>query len=122
MRDSPARLDARRPTGHCLDLLQHVPGRSGHDRGEEGLVVGKRRQHQALDSRQPRAQFAADLDAVAIWKPDVEHRHIGTERDTSGRRLGSGSRLTDDLDVAVGFEHAPQAASDDLVIVYQEHS
>ena len=46
-RESPAptaRIARRRSSG--LHLLQHVPGRAGHDRGEQRLVVGERGEHQ----------------------------------------------------------------------------
>ena len=59
------------------DLLEQVAGGAGHDRLEQRLVVGERREHEALDLRVLRPDLAAHLDAVAVGQPDVEHRDVG---------------------------------------------
>src|SRR6266511_1575652 len=67
---------------HCLndvvalDLLQDVTGRARHDRVEQGLIVGKRSEHEATDLRMPRTDLTADLDPVTVGQPNVEQRYI----------------------------------------------
>ena len=74
------------------DLLEHVAGRAGHDRGEQRLVVVVRREDQRLDRRVDRPDVAADLDARAVGQPRVEHRHVGAQRRDPARRVLGASR------------------------------
>jgi hypothetical protein len=69
----------------ALDLFQDIAGRTAHDRLEERLVVGKRREHEALDLGRVCSDRTAHPDTVTIGKPDVEHRDI---------RLGGGMRAS----------------------------
>ena len=106
----------------AADLLEHVAGRPGHDRGVDGLVLGERGQHDAGDLRVPGADLAADLDPVAVGQPDVEDGHVGRGgRDPPVGLLGR-SGLADDLEVVLRLEQLAQPAADDLVIVEQEHA
>ena len=73
-----------------------------------------------LDLGMRRSDFAAHLDAVAIGKPHVEDRDVGTRRRDAAERLFGGSGLADDLEVVLGFEELPQPAPNDLVVVEQE--
>jgi signal transduction histidine kinase len=68
-----------------------------------------------------RADLPADLHTVTVGQADVEHGDIGTRRRDSGQRLGSGSGLADDFEVALRLEQLLDAAPDDLVVVEQEH-
>ncbi len=71
-------------------LLQDVAGRSRHDRGDQRLVVGVRRQHHAGDARGRRSDFPADLDAAAIGQPDIEN---GDPRLVGGVRSGASATV-----------------------------
>ena len=55
------------------------------------------------------ADLAADLDAVAVGQPDVEHGHVGPQRAGCGCSASSaGAGLADDLDVVLGLEQLAQ--------------
>ena len=73
VRDAADRVDDVGPS----HLLQEVAGRAGHDRLEERLVVGERRQHEALDLGMGGTDLAADLDAGTVGELHVEDRHVG---------------------------------------------
>ncbi len=105
----------------ALDLLEQVAGGAGHDRVEEGFVVGERREDEALDGAVERAHLAADLDAVAVGQAHVDDRDVGLRRGDAGDALGGGAGLADDLDVVLRLEQLPDPAADDLVVVQQEH-
>ena len=103
-------------------LLQHVARGARHDRAEQRLVVGERRQHQAGDLRMLRADLAAHLDAVAVGEADVEDGDVRARgRDPAVGLLG-GSGLADDLEVVLGLEQFADAAAHDLVVVEEEHA
>jgi hypothetical protein len=68
-----------------------------------------------------RADLATDVDAVAVRQAGVEHRHVGPKRGDAANGLERGSRLPDDLDVAIVLEEIAQAGADHLVVVEQEH-
>jgi signal transduction histidine kinase len=103
------------------DLLQHVPGRAGHDRVHQRVVVGERGQHEAGHFRQLGADLPADGHAVPVRQPDIEHGHVGSQRRDPGQGGGSGPSLTDHGDVAFGLKHVADASPDDLMVVKQEH-
>ena len=58
------------------DLLEDVAGGAAHDRLEQRLVVAERREHEALHLGEAGPDLPAHLDAIAVRKPDVEHRHV----------------------------------------------
>jgi two-component system, NarL family, sensor histidine kinase DevS len=103
------------------DLLEHVPGRTRHDRVHQRVVIRERGQHQAGHLGQPGTDLPADGNAVPVRQPDVKHGHVRPERGDPGDRRGRRARLADDLDVAFGLKHVADAPADDLVIVEQEH-
>ena len=105
----------------ALDLLEEITGRAGHDRVEQGLVVGERRKHEAPDLGIPGTDLAADLHSVAVGKADVEQRDIGSCWRNPGEGLLGRACLADYLDVAFLFEQMRQSAANDVVVVEQEH-
>ena len=76
----------------AADLLEHVAGRSGHDRIQQRLVVAERGEHQAGYLRRPRPDFPADRHPVTIGQPDIEHRDGGAQRRNLGQCGGCGAR------------------------------
>nr|BFE73553.1 hypothetical protein GCM10020092_068540 [Actinoplanes digitatis] len=96
------------------------PEALSHDRREERLVVLVRGQDQALDGRVDGPDVAADVDAVAVGQPGVEHGNVGTQRGDAAGRLLSRAGFADHLDVAVGLEQIEQAAADHLVVVEEK--
>jgi signal transduction histidine kinase len=121
--ERPAAGDGAHRLDHvgALDLLEDVTRGTGHDRLEQRLVVGERREHEALDLGMGRADLSADLHAVTVGQADVEHRDVGTGRRDARQGLGGGSGLAHDFEVAVRLEELLDAATDDLVVIEQEH-
>jgi signal transduction histidine kinase len=105
----------------ALDLLEHVPRSARHDRLEQRLVIGERREHEALDVGMRRPDLTADLHTVAVGESNVEHRHIGPRRRDARQRLGRSPGLAHDLEVTVRLEELPDAATHDLVVVEEEY-
>ena len=106
----------------ALDLLEDVPRRARHDRLEERFVIRKRRKHEALDVGMGRTDLPAHLHAVTVGEADVEHRDVRTRRRDACQRLGRGSCLADDFEVAVRLEELLDATPDDLVVIEEEYS
>ena len=75
-----------------LDLLEDVAVGAGHDRVEQGLVVGVRGEHQAVDLGVLRADLAAHLDAVAVGQATRRARRRRGTWPGSGRRPPRPSR------------------------------
>jgi hypothetical protein len=88
----------------AADLLEHVPGRTGHDRVEQRFVIAERGEHQARDLRHRRPDLATDPHAVNIRQPDVEHGHIRPQRGNPGQRRGRCPGFAHDLDVRLGLQ------------------
>ena len=106
----------------AADLLQQVARRAGHDRIEERLVIGERREDQALDLRVGRSDLAAHLDPVAVGQLDVEHGDVGAGgRDASEASSAVPASPTTSMS-PLGLEQVPQAAAHDLVVVEEEHT
>ena len=103
------------------DLLEHVPGRTRHDRVHQRVVIGERGQHEAGHLGQLGPDLPADGNAVPVRQPDVKHCHVRPQRGDPGERRRRRARLADDLDVALGLKHVADAPADDLVVVEQEH-
>ena len=66
------------------------------------------------------ADRPADLDAGAVGKPRVEHRHVGAQRRDAGGGLRGQPGLADHDDVAGRLQQRAQSVPDDLVVVEQE--
>src|SRR4029453_9951965 len=62
------------------DLLEGIPGGPGHDRGEQGLVVGEGGEHQHLGGRVGGADVAGGLDPGAVLEADVHEDDVGQGR------------------------------------------
>jgi hypothetical protein len=105
-----------------VDLLEHVPGRSGHDRIQHRLLTAEAREHQAGHLGHPGADLPADRHPVTIRQPDIEHCHIGAQCRNAGQRVGCGASLADHLDVRLGLQQAPYPLADDLVVVQDKHT
>ena len=103
------------------DLLEHIARRTGDDRAEDGFVVGERSQHQARDLGMFGSDVSADLDAVTIGQPHVEHGDVRGRRRQELVGLLRGAGFTDDLQVVFGLEQLAYPATHDLVIVEEEH-
>ena len=104
----------------AADVLEHVARGAGHDRVEERLVVGVRREHQAARVGHLGADVAAHLDAAAVGQAHVEHGDVGLRGADPRQRLLDGAGLADDLHVGLEAEQLGDAATDDLVVVEQE--
>jgi hypothetical protein len=63
----------------------------------------------------------ADLYAVAVGQPDIEHRDIWFDQWNSQQRVDGGASLANDLDVAAVFQQFLEAASDHVVVVEDKH-
>ena len=121
--DSPT-ATRRRKRGHqiaALDLLEHVAAGAGQDGGEQRLVVGVGRQHQALQLGHGRTQVPAHLHTIAIGQADVEHGHVGPARRHPGQRFLGRGALSDHGEVFLGLEELAQAPPDHFVVVEKEH-
>jgi hypothetical protein len=101
-------------------LLRYVARGTGHDRAEKRLIVAVSGEHQARGLRQRGADFPADRDAVPVGQPDIENRHVRTQRGHPGQRRRRGLRLADHVDVRLGGQQGPDAAPEDLVVIDEE--
>src|SRR5437588_7551340 len=96
-------------TPHGADQLgrrrrfQHVSGRSGHDRGEQGIIVRVGREHQDIAGGDARLDLPGRLDATAAGEPDVHHHHVGLRSNGIGNRIWSGARFGHDPVVTLGI-------------------
>ena len=126
-----ARVEQRLPRRHPPDgvdqlgsfhLLQHIAGGARHDRLEQRLVVGERREHDALEIGPGRPHLAAHLDAAAVGQAHVEHRYVGVRRGDAAQRLLGRSGLGHHLDVGLGIEQLAQPPPHDLVVIEEEHA
>ena len=124
------RVQQRMPRGHladvahqvrAADLLEHIPGRPGHDGVEERLVIGERGQHQTGHLRMARADVAAHFHAAAIRQPDVKDGHPRTREGDPLEGLLGGSGLAHHLHVAVRFQETAQPLANNLMVVEKEH-
>jgi len=116
--DRPYRLDQV----VAADLLEDIAGGAGHDRGEQGLVVGEGGEHQHLGLGSGGADLAGGLDAAAVLEPDVHDDHVGEGAVGFGDGLADGGCLGADDDVVVGGQQGLDAVADDLVVVDQHHA
>src|SRR2546423_3898041 len=69
----------------------------------------------------PLANLTADLYAAAVGQPDIEHRDIWFSQWNIRPRLDGGAGLANDLDVAAVFQQFLEAASDNVVVIEDEH-
>ena len=83
----------------AADLLEDVARRSRHDRVEECLVVGVRREHETARLRHRVAHLAAHLDPTAVGQPHVEHGDIRPRRRDARKSLRGAARLAHDLEI-----------------------
>lgn len=116
LRDAPHGVD---DVG-ALQLLEQVAGRAGDDGLEHRLVVGERREHDALDLRVRRTDLTAHFDTVAVGKAHVEDGDVGPGRRDARERLLDGPGLAHHLDVVLGLEQVAHPDPDDLVVVEEE--
>src|SRR6266540_4879832 len=105
-----------------LDLLQDIAGGSGHDRGEEGVVVGERGQNQDLDLWAAGLDLSSGLDPAPVGEAHVHDYDVGTSALGLFDRVTHGAGLAGHNDVLAGFEHGRDAASDYLVVVNEQDS
>src|SRR5690606_25146031 len=128
-----ARADARREQGaargdlaHALDepagadLLEHVAGCSREHGGPARLVVVVGGEDEAPRVGVRRADGAAQLDAVAVGEPHVEHDDIRPRHLDLREGAAHLARLADHLEVALGVDEVGDAAPHDLVVVDEE--
>src|SRR6266849_1437330 len=104
----------------AADLLEHVAGGAGHDRGEQRLVVRERREHQHLRLLEPGADLTRGLDAATVRQPDVHHHHVRARALSLRDGLLHGAGLRHDGKVVVGVDQGFHAIAHDLVVV-DEH-
>src|SRR6266480_4533498 len=76
--------------------FQHVSGRSGHDRGEQGIIVRVGREHQDIAGGDARLDLPGRLDAAAAGEPDIHHHNVGLRANGAGNRIWSGARFGHD--------------------------
>ena len=76
-----------------LDLFEDIAGRAGHDRGEQGLVVGEGGQHQDLGGGAGGADVAGGLDPGAVLEADVHHHDVGQGLGGGGHGVAGGAGL-----------------------------
>ena len=105
----------------AADLLEDVAGRSRHDRGDQGLVVRVRREHDADDVRIGRPHFPTDLDPAPVRQSHVEDGHVGFQGGDARQCIGHGPGLAHHGDVVTRLEQCAQSRADDLMIVKQKY-
>ena len=59
---------------------------------------------------------------VPVGQPDIQHCHIGVQRQDLGHRARCRAGLADHLDVRLGLQQAAHSPADDLLIVQDEHA
>ena len=101
-------------------LLEDIAGRPRHDGGDQRLVVGVGREHDARDLREARPDLPTDLDAAAVGQAHVEDGHVGPGGRDAAQGLSDRAGLADHLDVVGRLEERPQAGPHHLVVVEQE--
>ena len=104
------------------DLLEQVAGCAGEDGGVDGLVVGERGQHHAGDLGAAGADLAAHLDPAAVGQAHVEDGDVRVGHGDAVVGFLGAARLADDLEVVLGVDELTKPATDDLVVVEQEHT
>jgi hypothetical protein len=105
----------------AADLFEDVAGRAGHDRGEQGLVVGEAGQHQDLGGGAGGADVAGGLDPGAVGEADVHHDHIGQGLGGDRDRVAGGAGLGAHDHVGDVGEQQLDAVADDLMVIDQHH-
>src|SRR5205823_13616876 len=75
---------------------------------------------EAADLRIAGPHVPADLDATALGKLDIHDGDVGAGGGDPGHRLSHGPRLAHDGHVGFRFESAPEAESQDLVVIDEE--
>src|SRR6476620_1651570 len=103
------------------NLFQDVSGGAGHDRREEGFVIGERGKHQHVRGRMMRADLSGRLDPAPVGEPDVHHDHIRLGPVGLVDRLLDRSCLGGYVDVVFRCKHRSDAVSHYLVVVNQHH-
>jgi hypothetical protein len=97
------------PRGACPEGVHHV------------VVKVERGQHHHAGRGQARQEPSGRLYAVDFWHPDVHQHEIRRTAQRLGYGLAPVSRLGDDLDVRLGLEYEPDAATDQRLIVGEQH-
>ena len=121
------RLPGRHPA-HVVDqavpadLLEDVARGPGHDRGEQGLVIGVGREHDARRARQPGPDVPADLDTAAVREAHVEDGDVGLQGRDPAHRLRRRAGLPHHLQVIGRLEQGAQSGADDLVVIEEEYA
>src|SRR6187431_2088831 len=99
------------------NLLEQVARCSGHDGGEECLLVVERGQYHAVDLRMRRANLSADLDPAAIGQARIEQGDVWSRGRNASQRLSGISGLPNNLDVISGIEQVREATPHQLMII-----
>ena len=87
------------------DLLEQVAGRARHDRVEQRLVVGERREHQARRCRARSERISRHTSTpLPSGSRTSSTATSGCSRRDARQRLVGRPRLADDLDVVLGLE------------------
>ena len=101
-------------------FLGDEPFRAGLRRLDERGSVGQTRTDEDPRGGREIVDLAADLDAVAIGQPHVEHDHVGTQVPGECECLAPRSRLSHDAQVVLCLEERSETFSDESVIVHDQ--
>ena len=105
----------------AADLLEHVPGRAGHDRVEQRLLVAERGQHQAGHLGHPGPDLPAHRHPVPVRQPHVQDGHVGAQRLDPGQRRGCRPGLAGHPDIRLRLQQVTDTPADHLVVIEEEH-
>ncbi len=105
----------------AADLLEHVAGRSGHDRSSSDTAVAERRCGPGRRAGGPAGEPRGRREHRCTRRqPEIEHGDGGAQRRNLGQCGGCGAGLADHLDVRLGLQENADTATDEHLVLQDE--
>ncbi len=106
----------------CGRALEHVSGSAGAQRLTQIFLALMHRQDHDRGIGTTFADLARRFQAVELGHRHVEHRDVGPQLARHGDGCTAVIGASDDLEIAVRFEHHAHAVTQHRVIVGQEYA